>query len=325
MRELSNQVGLKYNMLTVLDTFRNENNTLYANCICECGEKSTVRVTALRTGNTKSCGCLQKINHKPHKTHGYTKTPIYQCWRSMIGRCNNKNDKGYKNYGGRGIKVCERWNNFENFLEDMGEKPDGLSIDRIDNDGNYEPNNCRWATDKEQMRNRRNTTNIPFNGDQISLVEVAETKGMSKQALRKRINRGWNIKEAIEKPQREYDLKEKTRDEKIAQERREFIAELSKTCGKPEKILHRRIFNMGFSIEKAITLPVDKQIRVEYKGEIITMSELSKLTGICKSSLWCRIFEKGMSVEEAIKSALDYKQKLKERSSTSQTTLETTE
>jgi hypothetical protein len=122
-------------------------------CECECGNIKQIALGHLRKGITQSCGCFHK---ELLKKHGYSYDSIYKIWSDMKRRCLNSNCKAYKNYGGRGIKVCDRWlESFNNFLEDMGERPEGLSIDRINNDGNYEPSNCKWATNKEQINNRR--------------------------------------------------------------------------------------------------------------------------------------------------------------------------
>ena len=129
-------------------------------CRCDCGVESPVQTNSLRRGESQSCGCLQReVTSATNATHRMRDTATYRSWNAMRNRCKNKRAERYPQYGGRGIAVCERWNQFENFLTDMGKRPIGKTLDRYpDKNGNYEPGNCRWATVTEQNRNRRNVT-----------------------------------------------------------------------------------------------------------------------------------------------------------------------
>lgn len=175
-------------------------------CVCDCGNNVNASRSRLMSGHTRSCGCIKRevaaANVKKLSLkHGLYETRVFKVWSSMIERCGNPSHPAYSQYGGRGITVCNRWlSSVERFLEDMGHPPDGLSIDRIDNDGNYEPGNCRWASRKEQSRNRRTNRIIEFRGERLCLMEWAERLGISFQTLRHRFLRGWSVEDALTMP-----------------------------------------------------------------------------------------------------------------------------
>ncbi|MCK6499065.1 MAG: hypothetical protein L6Q38_06245 [Nitrospira sp.] len=165
-------------------------------CLCACGTKREVYEFDLRSGKSKSCGCAER----PVK-HGKTDTRTHRIWRAMKTRCHNKNSSGFHKYGARGIKVCDRWLNFEDFLSDMGEAPLGMSIERKNNNGNYEPGNCIWATPKQQARNNRRNVTIHFCGRTQCLSAWCEGLGIPYGAAKQRIKKlGWSVERALTTP-----------------------------------------------------------------------------------------------------------------------------
>lgn len=168
--------------------------------VCDCGVKKTMLRSSLTAG-AKSCGCLTKEVHTKHGLYG---TPEYNTWSSMIARCLKPQSTTYHKYGGRGITVCERWKDIHNFIEDMGPRPKGTSIERINNNGNYEPGNCRWATSTEQGRNKRNNNLITAFGETHTASYWAEKLGTNKNLVYVRIRQGFSPEEAVTIPVRKH-------------------------------------------------------------------------------------------------------------------------
>ena len=176
-------------------------------CECECGESRKVREDHLRKAAIRSCGCLnQEKRGASQRVHGesWKKSVEYQTWCGIRNRCRNKNDEAYARYGGRGIRVCDRWlgpTGYAAFLKDMGRRPASCSsIDRIDNDGDYSPENCRWATDKIQNRNTRVTKHLTYQGETRPLSEWAEIKGILAATIHNRSYLGWSVEDALTIP-----------------------------------------------------------------------------------------------------------------------------
>lgn len=173
---------------------QSKNGTWKWSVACDCGQKEVVFITQLTSGMKVCCGtCRNEITRKQRTTHGMTKTREYQSWKAMKARCYNPEASHYDQYGGRGIKVCDQWKeSFEQFLKDMGLRPVGTSLERIDCDGDYKPDNCKWATAKEQASNRRNNATIDFNGEVLTVAEWSRRAGISTSTLLWRMRQGWS-------------------------------------------------------------------------------------------------------------------------------------
>lgn len=198
---LTDRLGQRYGRLLVTERAPNKSETdtnARWKCLCDCGRETVQYGQDLKKGKVISCGCW---NEEKRFKHGLADTPVHRVWIGMRSRCNNPKAREYVNYGGRGIKVCDRWESFENFVADMGIRPEGYSIDRINNDGNYEPSNCRWATTTQQLNNRRVNRVLELNGERRTIGEWSAKLGIGWSTIRNRVDRyGWTIEKALTTP-----------------------------------------------------------------------------------------------------------------------------
>lgn len=198
---LPNLTGKRFGRLVVLNltrVHRSGSLTRAWRCQCDCGKTCICSATNLTQATVVSCGCY---NREIITRHGLSGTKIHRAWVSMRSRCSDPKVPGYKDYGGRGIKVCERWSSFELFMQDMGIPEPGMQIDRIDNDGNYDPGNCRWADVKQQSENRRSTRVFAHEGQSLTIPAWARKVGISKNVLYKRLMEfDWPIEKALTTP-----------------------------------------------------------------------------------------------------------------------------
>lgn len=191
-------------------------------CRCECGNMKSANDARLKIGHVKSCGCFmsQRIR-ETQTTHGQTKTPLYAVWRGIKARCNNPRHKAYARYGGRGITVCEEWNNsFETFKDwaYANGYSQELSIDRIDNDKGYSPDNCRWADVYTQANNMSHNITFCYNGETHTVAEWARILNVGYGALKKRVKEGWNVDDVVNKPYKKHKSHKKHKLDEVAHE-----------------------------------------------------------------------------------------------------------
>jgi hypothetical protein len=195
--------GKKFNRLTVIERDGYIGKEIAWNCICDCGKNKRTTGDKLKRNTTKSCGCLNKEGSNFKHGYSVSEPKVYHAWKDMIDRCNNPNNKKYKIYGGRGIKVCKRWMKFENFLKDVGVPDKKMTLDRTDNNKNYSQNNFRWTTYKEQNRNKRNNYLITYNNKTQCLTDWANEYNMCKDTLKHRLSKlKWPIGKALITPVR---------------------------------------------------------------------------------------------------------------------------
>ena len=240
-RELT---GRRFGRLTVKEKVGSRKQRIVWACECDCGNTTEATTNKLTSGHTKSCGCYK---FEFGVTHGRSDCPTYRSWKGMMARCYNEGHMHFPSYGGRGIAVCDRWHDFDCFVADMGDRPEGCSLDRINNDMGYSPENCQWSTAKEQANNRRNNTLLEVNGVEKTVSQWAEDLGTSASTIAGRINMGW-------------------------------------------------------SVEDAVTVPVNRNKELTFGGTTLNLSEWAKETGIAYTTIVSR-FNRGLPPHEVLKGA----------------------
>lgn len=200
-----NLAGCVFGRWTVVDYACSSGQGAMWNCECECGTQKAVHASSLMSGKSVSCGCFMRDDlSRRAKRHGHNtkregQSPTYRTWRAMLRRCNDPAHTSYSNYGGKGIRVCDEWSSFDKFLEDMGERPEGKTLDRIDGDGFYSKDNCRWMDMQEQANNRVNNHHLQFQGKSLTIAEWSRELGINVNTIRVRLLRGKSTEEALSK------------------------------------------------------------------------------------------------------------------------------
>lgn len=198
--KLIDRTGQRYDRLTVQSRAPNANDrdtNARWNCRCDCGNTAIAYGQDLARGKFRSCGCL---NAERIQKHGMARTPVYAVWKQIFQRCENPKCQAYKNYGARGIGVCDEWRDFERFFADMGQPPHKRSIERRDNSKGYSKENCYWATSREQLNNKRTNHVLEFNGVKMSTSEWARRIGIPVSTLQNRLGYGWSVEDALTRP-----------------------------------------------------------------------------------------------------------------------------
>jgi hypothetical protein len=201
-RKLEDLTGRRFGILTVLrrgPNYAEPSGAIRAQwlCVCDCGGTHTATGHAMKAGRIQSCGCLVG---KGGKTHGKSYSRVYRNWAAMTQRATNPNSTHFASYGGRGITICERWTDFANFLADMGEPEPGMTLERIDNDKGYSPDNCRWASRKEQAQNRRTSKVLTYAGKTLTFAQWGDVTGLGRHIIAGRAASGWPVDDILWKP-----------------------------------------------------------------------------------------------------------------------------
>jgi hypothetical protein len=250
--------GKKIGRWLVLKRVNNHKGRVAFLCRCECGTEREVLSQFLLNGQSKSCGCLNREKasermKERNQTHGLSKTRLYTIWKNIHSRCLNKNNPVYKHYGGRGITLCDEWRDYKNFYQwsmSNGYKDD-LTIDRIDVNGNYEPNNCRWADDYTQHNNTRKNVYVVYKGQRKTASQWSRELKISKCRLYRQLKNGKTLEEIINTPVRNHYLE--------VDGQKHTIAEWARIYDMPYDVVEARVNKYGWSAEKALTTPIRKR------------------------------------------------------------------
>lgn len=265
MPKIIDHTGKVFNRLTVLRRDGKIGALSAYLCQCSCGAVTRVASGNLVSNKVKSCGCLNL--ERIRSQDGLSNTPTYVSWNMMVRRCSVPSASDYPDYGGRGISVCERWKDFKSFLEDMGERPEGQTIERKDVDGDYEPGNCRWATCIEQSNNKRTNRTLTVDGRTQTIAEWGRERGLHPKTIRQRLLLGWSDEEAVSRPAgnnvrdastRSYSGKNRLITANgITKTIKEWAIEL----GVSPATINSRISSKGWSEERAVTAPPNMAYR----------------------------------------------------------------
>lgn len=260
----SDYTGKRYGNLVIKDVYIKKlegGKRSVALCVCDCGNECEKTIFSLNGGKLKSCGCIN---------HGMKRTRFYNIWSGMVRRCENENDQAYPNYGGRGIKICGEWREFNGFKRDMYTSYEkhvkeydemNTSIDRIDFNGNYEASNCRWATRKIQAENSRQVKFYDWKGENLPLTEIARREDVNYRTLRNRfLYLGWTLEESVNLPidSRKKDKNLKRYDifgEQLS------LAEISRKTNISRGTLQSRLEKQNMTIHEAVTKPIKKRVK----------------------------------------------------------------
>ena len=292
--------GVRFGRLVAVEpSHKNKKGEWFWLCKCDCGNETVVKTSHLNDGGTQSCGCLQRELARARLIKdGLSHTRLSSIHYNMIDRCYNENNNHYHNYGGRGIKVCDAWKIVSVFREwaDLNGYMDSLTIDRVDNDGPYSPENCRWVSRKEQNNNTRRNRLFTFNGETKNIAEWSDATGINYNTLKDRLNTGWTIEEALTTPTMDRSVTITYKGETKS------MAAWAKHLDIPYNTLESRIQGKGWSIERAFTEPVfrTEPIMVTFNGVTKSHIEWAKDLNIRRTTLYSRLTNPNWTVERAL-------------------------